>query len=201
MQSSELKNNMFGIKHLSRTYVIPQGFNGRAFHPTKSVPNDKCKESIFSNRNDIVIIFCGVLAKIRNLNCLIQAISISLHQCNNAKAIIIGEGDAMEEITCLVESLSLNNRIIFTGWINHDDLPHYYRMADIGISYVPNQKMYTYNPPTKTFEYLACGLPVVATNTVSNTRIIRDGFNGLLANDHPADIARCIIKLVNKVLF
>ena len=69
-------------------------------------------------------------------------------------------------------------------------------MADIGISYIPINENYHYNPPLKTFEYLACGLPTIATRTESNCRIIKDGFNGLLINDTPDDVSNSLITLL-----
>ena len=70
------------------------------------------------------------------------------------------------------------------------------RLADIGLSYVPVNENYNYNPHLKTFEYLACGLPTVATNTVSNRRIIQDEFNGVLVDDDPAELADAVSDLL-----
>ena len=69
-------------------------------------------------------------------------------------------------------------------------------IADLGISYIPINENFNYNPPLKTFEYLACGLPLIATRTVSNCRIIKNGFNGILINDTPDDISNSIINLL-----
>jgi glycosyltransferase involved in cell wall biosynthesis len=68
--------------------------------------------------------------------------------------------------------------------------------ADVAISYVPINQNYNYNPPLKTFEYLACGLPVIATRTVSNSKIIKDGFNGILADDKVEDLATALSSLI-----
>ena len=61
---------------------------------------------------------------------------------------------------------------------------------------IPINARYTYNPPLKTYEYLACGLPCVATETISNRRIIQNGKNGILVSDTPTGVAKGIITLL-----
>lgn len=113
-----------------------------------------------------------------------------------AKAVGVKDGNDLDEIKALARSLQIEKSIIFTGRIPHDEVVNYIGMADIGISYIPINENYNYNPPLKTFEYLACGLPTIATRTESNCRIIKDGFNGILVDDTPEDVETSIINLV-----
>jgi glycosyltransferase involved in cell wall biosynthesis len=68
--------------------------------------------------------------------------------------------------------------------------------ADIGISYVPKTPQYDPQPPLKTVEFLACGLPTIATDTVGNRVFIRNEYNGLLIDDTVESLSNAIVKLV-----
>ncbi len=67
---------------------------------------------------------------------------------------------------------------------------------DVGISYIPFGR-YDTAPALKTLEYLACGLPVLATNTFGNRMFVRSGENGWLADDDPVSFASGIVDIVN----
>lgn len=62
-------------------------------------------------------------------------------------------------------------------------------------------KDYTWSPwgfhgsPIKLFDYMACGMPVIASNFGQIGTIIEDGKNGLLTNNDPDDIVRKILWL------
>ena len=73
----------------------------------------------------------------------------------------------------------------------------YFEESNVGISFVPCTKYYDCQPPTKTFEYLLYGLPVIATNTTENNIIINSS-NGLLIKDSSASFCEAIELLISK---
>lgn len=89
----------------------------------------------------------------------------------------------LNEIKDYVEAHNLNNNIIVVGAVPYNQLNSHFEKANIGISYVPLRPYFEYQPPTKTFEYLISGLPVIATNTYENKRIVKDGA-GILIDDN-----------------
>ncbi|MDP3706177.1 MAG: glycosyltransferase [Legionellaceae bacterium] len=67
---------------------------------------------------------------------------------------------------------------------------------DIGISYIPSE-LYDMAPPLKTVEFLACGLPVLATDTIGNRLFVQSQINGLLAKEDPVSFAQGIVDITN----
>lgn len=196
VQSEELREKLIGIRNLKRTEVVPVGFNRKFFYPIGENEKRIMRSSLNIHKNHPVLVYCGVIAKLRQLDRLIEAYE-RVHQIYGAsKLLMIGDGNALEEIKALAHVLKIEKSIIFTGRIPHDEVVNYIGMADIGVSYIPINENYHYNPPLKTFEYLACGLPTIATRTESNCRIIKDGFNGILVNDTSEDVAMAVIGLL-----
>lgn len=100
---------------------------------------------------------------------------------------IIGDGynDELEYLRNLVAELGMEHMISLPGYIYQSDLKDYYERCNVGVSYIPINDIYDCQPPTKTYEYLLAGMPVIGTSTFENRRVINSS-NGVLVNDSPA---------------
>lgn len=118
----------------------------------------------------------------------------------NIKYIIVGDGPSPQILYLknLVRELGVENRVDFTGWVFHGDLKEYFEKAHIGVSYIPITPWYNRQPPTKTFEYLAAGLPVIATKTDEHLGIICET-NGVLIDDTPESFYEGLTAILNKI--
>jgi glycosyltransferase involved in cell wall biosynthesis len=101
---------------------------------------------------------------------------------------IIGSGPNNEEqaLTKLVARYGLEEIIKVRGAIPHTHLKPWFDAANVGISYLPLTDYYDCQPATKTFEYLLSGMPVLATNTSENRKVIEPE-NGVLVGDIAED--------------
>jgi glycosyltransferase involved in cell wall biosynthesis len=98
---------------------------------------------------------------------------------------IIGDGpnNELEEIKEYVEANNLTDYIHVKGYLPQKELTPYFKSANIGVSFVPMLSYYEYQTPTKTFEYLISGLPVIATGTYENRKIIKP-WSGVIIEDN-----------------
>lgn len=195
VQSEELKEKLIGIRILSRSHVVPVGFSNKYFYPIEDNLKNKIRQRLHVKANEILLVYCGAIGKNRHLSRLLEAFAIVHKKLQNSKLLMIGDGNTLSEIKDLACRLHLSNNTIFTGKVPHQEVVKYLGIADIAVSYVPINENYNYNPPLKTFEYLACGLPTVATMTESNRRIIRNGYNGILVEDTPETLSKSILAL------
>jgi glycosyltransferase involved in cell wall biosynthesis len=201
VQSDELKNKMLGIRNLKRTEIIDVGFNKNYFYPIDEKKRLLYKRNLNFSHDQPLIIYCGVISSSRQLDILIKAFKMVLEVFPSANLLMIGDGDSLDDLKALTDSLSISKNVTFLGRVPHDQVVNYICIGDIGISYIPVNESYNYNPPLKTFEYLACGLPTIASKTVSNRIIIKDKFNGILIDDSMDAVATGIIDLLkNKEL-
>jgi len=69
---------------------------------------------------------------------------------------------------------------------------------NVGVSYVPITPYFDVQPPTKTFEYLLAGMPVIATRTKENEKVINE-YNGVLIDDTPEDFRNGLALLYERI--
>jgi glycosyltransferase involved in cell wall biosynthesis len=77
------------------------------------------------------------------------------------------------------------------------DLPPFLASADLGLCFYrpPGHGMSFYRSPLKVFDYMASGLPVVATDEEEMRPIVRHGHNGLLVQNDVDAIVDAIRKI------
>lgn len=165
--------------------IIPLGVNTQLFKPqhSKKTPPPH------------ILVYSGSLAKPRKIHALIETMKIL--QESPVKLKIIGDGDDRRRLESYTDKLGLNNKIEFTGYIKYQKVPQQISTSHIGLSYVPKTPAYENQPPLKALEYLASGLPVIATNTNGNKLYVKDDYNGLIVQDSPEEIAQATVKLIN----
>ncbi|MBI2472928.1 glycosyltransferase family 4 protein [Candidatus Uhrbacteria bacterium] len=91
--------------------------------------------------------------------------------------IIVGEGNLKQTYQDLAQQQGLSQRVLFAGNVSDDDLPAYYRLANIHVF-----------PSTKraeafgmvALEAAASGIPSIASDLPGVRTVVRDGDTGLL---------------------
>lgn len=156
---------------------------------------------IFNNLN---LIYVGTLSN-RNIMILIEGFNLYINKYSGNKKptlTIIGDGNNNERfiIDQYIKNNSLEKFIFTTGYIQNDKLGDYLKKSSCGISFVPITLYYQNQPPTKTYEYLLSGLPVLATNTYANAKIINSS-NGVLIQDNIDSVAKGIFEVSEKLGF
>jgi glycosyltransferase involved in cell wall biosynthesis len=86
---------------------------------------------------------------------------------------IFGEGGRKDDLAAAAKALGLEPRARFLGFSR--DLPAQLRSYDFGLLTSANEGF-----PNTVLEYLAAGLPAIATDTGGTSEALRHGINGLL---------------------
>jgi len=159
------------------------------------------KNKIFTELN---LLYVGTLHN-RNIDITIHGFKKFYEEFKNQISItytIIGSGPNNEEnsLRDFVVKCGISDFVKITGQIPHNQLAPYFDRSNIGISYVPLTDYYDVQPVTKTFEYLLSGMPVVATNTSENRKVINQG-NGVLIGDTAEDFYTGLKTILKNRLF
>lgn len=135
------------------------------------------------------LLYVGDFSNHKGYDIFLRAISLIE---SNVEARVIGMGDPDWN---LIRSLGLENRINVEGFISRSDLPNYYQSADLVV--IPSIDE-TAGPNTQ-IEALACGTPVVATNTPGIREFAHDDATILFWPRQPRALAEAIEKALENV--
>ncbi len=138
------------------------------------------------------ILYTGTLEKRKNLLTLIQAFYALKKEGIPHKLVLAGKcGNVKSELEILLRNLKLSKDVIFTGYIPVEDLLYLYNKADVFVylSYYEGFGL----PP---LEAMACGCPVVCSNSSSLPEVVGDA--GILVNPQSIEeVKNSIKKIIN----
>lgn len=116
------------------------------------------------------ILYVGNVEMRKNVSTLIKSFHLIKNQGFKHKLIIIGSGKyGFSKILSLVKRLNLLNEVIFMGYVPDEDLVKFYNTAEVFVfpSYYEGFGL----PP---LEAMACGCPVISSNSSSLPEIVGD---------------------------
>ncbi len=178
-------------EHKNKVFVVPMGVDTRLFSK-KSV-----KTRFNKYKNKKIILFVGRLNEQKGVDYLIKAMASVNKKIKNSRLLIIGEGEYSNKLKRIVESLGLEN-VEFLGAKNQNELIDYYNLADVFVLPSVTSRIGTEGLGLVLLEAMACGTPVIGTNTGGIPTIIKNNENGLLIKEKNEDeLAKGIIKILS----
>jgi glycosyltransferase involved in cell wall biosynthesis len=126
---------------------------------------------------------------------LIEAISIS----DGVTLMLVGSGDLLPDLKQQVNHLHLGNKVKFFPKVSWETLMRYTKSADIGICIEKDTNLnYRYSLPNKLFDYIAAGIPVIASDLPETGKIIKENNCGMVINRvTPEDLSNAFSELKN----
>lgn len=160
-----------------KIHIIPNGVDLDLFSP-EAEPygiRDRLKA-----RDDGIVCFVGALGPWHGVDQLMRAFSLALGKRANLRLLLVGGAREYEigPLRSEVGRLGIADRVHFLGRIEHRQIPSILTESDVAVAPYPETDFGF--SPLKIFEYMASGLPVIASDTPSTREIIDPGVNGLL---------------------
>jgi glycosyltransferase involved in cell wall biosynthesis len=159
---SEFTRQLASQNYKERIRVVPNGADLSAMSPARISLNDPPR-----------IVFAGRFMEQKNPLQFVQ----TLHELKdlNWQAVMIGDGVLAHDVKCAIDGFSLQERFLFTGWIDPQDVLGWFDRSDI--LFMPSRSE---GMPVVGVQALAKGLAIVASRVGGFVDLVDDGMNGYL---------------------
>jgi glycosyltransferase involved in cell wall biosynthesis len=139
----------------------------------------KDKDTVRKKRNfrsnDKIILFVGNLIRRKGLLLLIESLNLLRGTIPDFLALIVGQGEDLQNLNSMVNKYGLNRNVKFCGRVSKTELSELSTVADVFV--LPSTSE---GHSVALLEAMASGLPIVASDIEGNKESVQDGVNGLL---------------------
>ena len=171
-------------------YVIPNAVDWELF--SKPISNERSlelKQKLGKKSDDIFLVHTGRLTIKNALKDVVDALQF-LPQ--NVKLILIGQGEEEDNLKKQISDLKLDERVMFAGFMDHQEMSEYLKVCDIFIRPSLSEGL-----GNSFLEAMASGIPVVATPVGGIPDFLIDGETGLFCEvKNPKSIVQKVEKLI-----
>jgi glycosyltransferase involved in cell wall biosynthesis len=127
--------------------VVRNGINEDRFRKLSNL-------SLRENKSNFKILYVGNIGYAQNLKILVEAMKLT----RDVNATVVGVGNSFEDVKSYAAKLKVDN-IEFVGGVKWNSLLSYYEDADVLYAQISDE--YQSAVPSKLYEYLSVGLPVI----------------------------------------
>jgi glycosyltransferase involved in cell wall biosynthesis len=181
----------------SKVHVITNGVDQELFYP-----KGKNKDIInkYDLENKFVISYVGAHGISQNLSTILK-VAKNLEKDRDIQFLFIGEGAEKGKLKNIASEWAISN-VTFIDSQPKEMIPEFYNASDICLIPLKNIELFKTFIPSKMFEIMACGVPIVASLEGEAADILNESKAAeVVKPDNPEEIMQAIIKIKNdKVL-
>jgi glycosyltransferase involved in cell wall biosynthesis len=167
-----------------KVHVQEQGVDAELFSPGDRAES---RERLGIPTVGDVLLWIGRIDPVKGLDVLIEACSELVRRRSDFRLYLVGDGSPRAELEARSRALGLSDRIHFMGARGNDQLPDWYRAADLTL--LPSRSE---GLPNVLRESLACGTPFVASDVGGVPEIAEGGAGRLVPAGDPTALAEQI---------
>ena len=177
-----------------KTCVIGAGIDLARFNP--KLDGYEVRKTYGIKKEDLVLFFMGWLYHFAGLKEVAIELSKITDEEPNIKLLIVGDGDAFDDLQKIMEEYHLDNQVILTNKQPYEKIPEFLAAADICLlPAYPMEKTMQDIVPIKMYEYMAMGKPVIATRLAGVMNEFGED-HGVIYVDKPEDVLKKAVELI-----
>jgi glycosyltransferase involved in cell wall biosynthesis len=176
--------------------VINNGANTDIFKP---MDQKQARDRLKLDNSQKYICFVGHLAAWQGVEFLIYSAPYILEKCPDVRFLVVGDGVMKSKLLEIASGTGVIDKFTFTGRIPYESVPVYINAADVCVApFIKDRNSKIGLSALKTYEYLACGKPIVASNIPGVEDLIDLSGGGIsVPSENPEELANAVVKLIS----
>jgi glycosyltransferase involved in cell wall biosynthesis len=188
-EASRLRRALAGAP--PKVVELPNGVDLQSFQVAPVADDPRARHGIPPTAK--LLLFVAALDRAHHFKGLGTLLQAARYLPRDIRLLVVGDGDLRRLYEQQAAHFNLAERVVFAGAIAHDNLPPYFRSADLTI--LPS------SPPESfglvLIESLACGTPPVASDIPGVRTVVEHGRDGLLVEPrNPLALAEAIVRIL-----
>lgn len=155
----------------SKLQVIYNGIDLEEIEKTTPMSRDQ----LGIPKDAFVVGMVGRLSKQKAPDTFVKAAKLIKEKIPNAFFLMVGDGELRDQVESLSNQYDLGSSFLITGWV--DNPAAYMKIMNVGMLLSRWEGFGLVLP-----EYMACGVPIVATNVDAIPNVAKNGVNGMLVD-------------------
>ncbi len=154
-------------------------------------------KSLPNGRKEFVMCYPGTLNWHQGVDLAVEAMALLREKAPNLRLLIIGDGPDREKLRTMIEQEHLDDRVALVGMVPMERVAETMTSVDLGI--VPKRKNSFGNEAfsTKIMEFMAMGVPVLASNTRIDQWYFNEGQVQFFESEDVVDLAAKVMDLMS----
>ena len=168
--SKSLKEDTYRLFDIEKEIEVIPNF----IEINKEQIHTPCKRALLANDNERIITHISNFRKVKRIDDVVK-VFYEIQKKIPSRLMMIGEGPEKEKAEELCEKLNISNKVIFFG--NSNEIESILNYSDLFL--LPSQ---TESFGLAALEAMACGVPVISSNSGGLPEVNINGFSGYLSN-------------------
>jgi glycosyltransferase involved in cell wall biosynthesis len=185
-----------------RNVVHAPGFINTDAFKYNAAARTKIRKELNIGNDDIVIGYAGAFSPDEGLNYLLRAFKRLTVQFDNIRLVFLGGRNVSgyDEIPQLIKELGLEKSVTVIPPQPYELVPDYLSAFDIACSPKVDRKLNRAADPIRVYEYMAVGLPAVASAVGETANALENGQDGFLVKpEDEADLTKALEHIIRNL--
>lgn len=179
-----------------KVIVINNGANTDIFKP---MDQKQVRDRLKLDNSKKYVCFVGHLAAWQGVEFLIYAAPYILEKSPDVRFLVVGDGVMKDKLIEIASETGVLDKFTFTGRVPYESVPEYINAADVCVApFIKDRNSKIGLSALKTYEYLACGKPIVASNIAGVKDLLDLSGGGIsVTPENPGDLANAVVELIS----
>ena len=174
--------------------LLPGSISPERHKPSRK--RDAIREQLGIAPEERVVGFMGRIVAEKGLSCLLNALATM----NDIpwRCVLVGDGEYRSTLEAEAAERGLSDRLHFTGYVPHEEAPDYLSAFDVTVMPSETQANWREQFGRVIIESMACGTPVVGSDSGEIPNVIRRTRGGLVFPErNPGALASSLARILN----